>query len=238
MADQRSMRRGGFYWLDGQPYPSVTEIIGVLDKPSLRYWFGQQVYRAFAADPGMSEKDALNAPYRKSEQAKARGTAVHSIVEVAKNIEDFEAWLQKQSEIYKGYGMAFLQWMKDAHPTIIEHERTVVSRKFGYAGTLDLLATLNGNGQRIIVDCKTGKDIYSEAFLQLSAYRQALKEEGVDTIGVAVVLLGEDGSYKYQFSEADLFRQFFACKVIWDWQHQDDVAQTVRYAKGNGHAKA
>jgi len=226
MSDQRSLRRGGFYWYESKPYVSVTQVLEVLDKPALRFWFGQQVYRAFAADPSMSEKDALNAPYRKSEQAKSRGTTVHSIVEVAKNIEDFEKWVQEQDEAYKGYGMAFLRWMKDSHPTIIEHERTVVSKKFGYA------ATLNGNGKRIVVDVKTGKDIYSEAFLQLSAYRQALKEEGIETAGVAVVLLGEDGSYKYQFSDTDLFRQFFACKVIWDWQHADDVAQAMKYANG------
>src|SRR5690606_23091893 len=121
--------------------------------------------------------------------------------EVAKNIEDFEKWVQVQDETYKGYGLGFLRWMQDSHPTIIEHERTVVSKKYGYAGTLDMLVTLNGNGQKIVVDVKTGKDIYSEAFLQLSAYRQALKEEEIETVGTAVVLLGEDGSYKYQFSD-------------------------------------
>jgi len=236
VADQRDSKRGGFYWIGGAPFPSVTEIITVLDKPALRIWFGREVFRAVVADPTIREKEALAAPYKVSDDAKSRGSTIHSIV---------AAWVHSQTYIdgiqekYQGYAKAFYRWIEDNHIAIQEHERTVHSRKFGYAGTLDMLVVLNGTGRKLVVDVKTGKDIYPEAFLQLSAYRQALKEEGLEVDGVAVLLLQDDGGYKFEVNEQDLFRPFFACKVIWDWQHQDEMAQLQKHLqKGNGHAQA
>ncbi len=226
--DMRESRRGGYYWLDNEPYPQVTGILGILDKPALRYWFGRQVYMAVVANPTLSEKEALAAPYKVTEKAQDRGSTIHSIVEAYKHTQEY---IDNVPPEFKGYAQAFYKWTADNHITIQEHERTVVSRKYVYAGTLDLLVTLNGNTEPIVVDVKTGKDIYPEAFLQLSAYRQALKEEGTQTGGVAVLLLQEDGSYKYQFTQCDYFRQFFACKVIWDWQNAEDVQKMKEYAK-------
>jgi hypothetical protein len=228
MANLKSEKRGGYYWIDGKPYASVTGVLDVLDKKPLRYWFGRQVYMAVVANPSLSEKEALAAPYKITSDAQSRGQTIHSIVEAYKHTKEY---IDNVPQEFKGYAQAFYRWTQDNRVTIVEHERTVVSKKYGYAGTCDLLVKLNGNGTPIVVDCKTGKDIYPEAFLQLSAYRQALKEEGTTTAGVAVLLLQEDGSHKYQFSEKDYFRQFFACKVIWDWQNQDDIAKMREYAK-------
>ena len=56
-------------------------------------------------------------------------------------------------------------------------EFTVVSHKYGYAGTADLLAEVNG--VLTLVDWKTGKSVYREAHLQNAAYRQAVREMGL-----------------------------------------------------------
>src|SRR5208282_6385084 len=53
-------------------------------------------------------------------------------------------------------------------------EFTVVSKKYGYAGTADLLAEVDG--VLTLVDWKTGKAVYKEAHLQNAAYRNALQE--------------------------------------------------------------
>lgn len=226
--DQRNGRRGGFYWLDGKPYPSVTHILDVVAKPQLQYWFGQQVYRATIADPSISEKDALNAPYALSKKAGARGSTVHSIVEVFKHTDTFETFMETVVPDYAGYARTFWRWVQEYRPEIEEHERTVVSRKHGYAGTLDMIAHINGH--KLIVDAKTGKDIYPNFWLQLSAYRQALKEEGTEVDGVAVLLLGEEG-YKYEVSTQDHFRTFFACKVLWEYANSETLVQLNGYAK-------
>ncbi len=230
-SDLRLSRRGGFYWLDGIPYPSVTHVIGILDKPALRFWYGREVYRAMVADPSLSEKEALNKPYEVSESAKDRGSTVHSIV---------EAWRQNQvyldnvPEPFRGYAQGFYKWVEDNHTEIVEHERTVVSKEHGYAGTLDLLIKLNGNELPLVADVKTGKGIYDEAWLQLSAYRQALAEQGVKTAGIAVVLLQDNGSYKFEHQAEDHFPQFLACKTLWEWQNREDLAKLAKYSRSNG----
>ena len=229
--DFRDARRGGYYWLDDKPFVSVTHVLTVLDKPGLLQWFGREVWRAMVADPTLSEKEALSAPFRISDQAKSRGQTIHSIVEAYKHTRNY---IEGIPERYRGFAQAFYRWTQDNRVRIVEHERTVVSHKYGYAGTLDLLVEMNGGEKPIIIDCKTGKDIYPESFLQLAAYRQALKESGQETAGMAVLLLKEDGSYKYEFSEKDLFRQFFACLVLFEWLHAEEIAKLRAYAKKGG----
>ena len=112
-ADKRSTRRGGCYWIEGKPFISVTQIISVIDKPSLRFWFGKQVYLAMAKDPSLSQQEALAAPYKVSDKTKARGTTVHSIVESWKaGTFDIDG---KVADEFKGYSQAFKEWAKDVN---------------------------------------------------------------------------------------------------------------------------
>lgn len=212
-------RRGGFYFIEGKPYISVTKALEVLDKPALRYWFGQEVYRAMLKDPSLDEKTALAAPYKVSDTAKNRGTTVHSIVESWKTTGGVV-----ENEQYKGYADAFRSWIDDNHITLKEHERTVISHKYGYAGTLDLLAGVSGSGKTWLIDIKTGKDIYPEAFLQLSAYKQALAEENVQVDEIAVLLLRENGKYKFEKGE-DQLDIFLNTINIWKWKNKELIAK-------------
>ena len=214
-------RRGGFYWLDNNPYASVTNIIGILDKPALRYWFGKTVYRAFAANPNLSEKEALSAPWKLSGGAKDRGSTVHSIVESWKQTKKHITTIPKK---FRGYAEAFYKFVQTNHVEIQEHEKTVVSKVYNFAGTLDILAKLNTNKKPMIIDVKTGKGLYPEVELQLSAYRQALKEEGI-VADMAALLLREDGTYQFAEYKTDRLDQFLACYTIWRWQNEEKLAQ-------------
>ena len=229
---RQSNRRGGFYWdKNGKPYISVTTILQVIDKPALRYWFGKEVYRAMTVDPSLSEKDALAAPYRSSKTAMSRGTTVHSIVEAYKHTKKY---LENVPEDFKPYAQAFYTWFQDNDVEIIENEKTVVSKKYGYAGTLDLVVKFKKNGRTLIADVKTGKDIYTDVFLQLSAYKQAYEENGGDEVGIGVILLstGADGkpTGKYKFEEGDYcFEEFLAARKIWIWQNQSLIESVKKH---------
>lgn len=214
--DQREQRRGGFYWKDGKPYVSVTNVLKVLDKPALRYWFGREVYRAMVIDPTLEEAVALSAPYKVSDEAKSRGTTIHSIVEAYKA----SGAQITPPEQFKGYAEAFYSWVKDYKMTIVEHEKTLFDEVNKVAGTMDLLT--KNNGDTWVIDVKTGKDIYDEAFLQVSAY---MKMSGANRGGV--LLLQEDG--KYKFAECpDYFNYFLATKTIWEFVNRE-VCKKVGY---------
>jgi len=227
--NKTNKRRGGFYFLNDRPYVSVTTVLEIIDKPALRWWFGQQVYLAMLKNPSLSQKEALSAPYRTSDKAKNRGTTVHSIVEAyKKGVFDID---KKVIADYSGYAKAFKKWVKETNAKVLDNERSVVSEKYKYAGTLDLLAVLNGNKIPTIVDIKTGKDIYPEAFLQLSAYKQALVEnKGIDeACDISVLLLKEDGTYKYEVGHYD-FEAFLACKKIWENKYRKTLLK-IGYLK-------
>lgn len=217
--NRKSERRGGFYWENGEPFVTVTTVLNVIDKSALRYWFGKQVYLAMVKNPGLGEQEALNAPNLVSDSAKNRGTAIHSIVEAYKHSKEY---LDSVPELYRGHAKAFYKWMEDSNIEILRNEKTVISKKYGYAGTLDLLVKSGNSGRTYIVDIKTGKDIYPEAYIQLSAYKQALEEEGIAVDGLAVLLLRDTGNYKLGQGE-DCFPVFLAAKQIWEWKNAELV---------------
>jgi hypothetical protein len=218
--DNRGQRRGQFYWLEKKPYVSVTNVLKVIDKPALRYWFGKEVFLAMSKDPTLSQSEALSAPYRTSDKAKARGTTVHSIVEAYKVKQTV---IDKTIEDYQGYADAFHKWVSDNTMEILENEKTVISKTHGFAGTLDL--TARKNGDLWIIDAKTGKDIYLEAHLQLSAYKHALIEDyGVEVDRMGIVLLREDGTYKFE-EATDNFEIFLAAKKIWYFLNKEECGK-------------
>lgn len=224
--DMKSQRRGGFYWLDNSPYVSVTNCLSIIDKPALRYWVGKMVWEAMIAKPTLSLEEAMSAAYGKNKDAKERGTNVHTVVEsytrYDKKLPEFEKYINNSlPEDISGYGKAFLKWIGDVSPTIVANEKTVSSDQYKYAGTLDMIADIGTERKRrLIVDIKTGKDIYPEAYLQLSAYKEALKEKGFEVDGVAVLLLSNKGTYKFEEGEPQL-DIFLAAQKIWLWKNQD-----------------
>jgi hypothetical protein len=230
---RESNRRGGFYWMKGKPYVSVTNVLKVLDKPALVYWSNREIYRAMMVNPGLSQEEAMAAPYKTSDAAKSRGTTVHSLVENYKHGLDY---LEKVDAFFKPYAEAFHSFVEDHKLEVIENERSVISKKYGYAGTLDMLAHIGGTDKVYIFDIKTGKDVYPEAFLQMSAYRQALDEAGVKVDGMGVILLktGQNGkptgTYKFEQGE-DCFPVFKAALEIWKWKNADLIESIKKNIK-------
>jgi len=206
MADRRNIRRGGFYWADKKPYISVTTVLGIIDKPALRHWYGQSVYQAMVKDPELSEKDALAAPYQKNKKAMSRGSTIHSIIEAYKTSGASER-VEMMPRQYQKYAMAFYDFMRDFEPELIDQEKTLFCEKPRIAGTLDIYADVKG--KKHIIDVKTGKDIYRETGLQLSAYAHMMRESGkpVDYISCLLLETGHDdfptGNYKFQTMTED-----------------------------------
>lgn len=84
---------------------------------------------------------------------------------------------------------AFKDWKKDNSLKINDVkdiERRVIDFEHGYAGTVDLIAELNGNSG--VIDVKTTTTISRQHSLQTAAYMMAYnKEHGVSLDGKSVV---------------------------------------------------
>jgi hypothetical protein len=215
-------RRGGFYWLEGKPYLSVTTILKVIDKPALMYWFGREVYYGMLQDPSMDERSALAMPYKTSDKAKSRGTTVHSIVEAFKSTEKR---IENIPIDFRDYAMAFYDFMGDHNIQILESEKSMVDKEHKIAGTLDMYAKIGG--KHMVVDVKTGKDIYMESGLQMSAYAHMKRKEApVDEIATLLLETGKDGKptgkYKFQTMPDD-FEAFLACKRVYEYVNQEKL---------------
>lgn len=215
-------RRDSFYWImeNGKevPYVSVTNVLSILDKPALKYWFGKEVYMAMVIDPSMGEKAALASPYQKSKKAMDRGSTVHSIIEAWKTTEDISKTMPSE---YKGYARAFMDWIKEYEVEVIENERTVISKKYGYGGTMDMLAKIKGSEHPFVIDFKTNDkaNLYDEVEVQLSAYSHALEDEGIKIGGRMAIALAPD-SQKTVRQYVDRFDEFLACRKLWLWKNK------------------
>ena len=200
-------------------YSGVTSVIGdVLAKPALVQWAANEqrsadlevVYANYGLlDP--KEYDSLGqyakafeqqagrpgAFRRKAQAAADRGTTVHALA---------EAWIRKglglpyevpeAGEVEKQMFRGVVSWLTDHKVEPLRTERRLVNDELRYAGTMDLLA--NVEGHPALVDFKTGKPVKGEPYLEWSlqsaAYRGALASCGFDDIRSYIVVLYRDGS--------------------------------------------
>jgi hypothetical protein len=111
---------------------------------------------------------------------------------------------------------AFMDWEKANEVIYLESEKKVYSKKYKYAGTLDIVAKVNG--RMSVVDLKTSKAIYVDYWLQTAAYQQAYQEEtGIDIKNRWIVNIRKDGSLETAQSEefeADL-RGFLGAHLLY-----------------------
>lgn len=215
--NQTNDRRGGCYFIGQQPpYISVTEITSkIIDKPQLRYWYGKMVYEEVIKNPYIDEAEALAAPSKATRKAANRGTTIHSLIEAHKKTG---VVIETVPDELKGYASAFYDWTSKNNLEILESERTVFNEEYKYAGTLDMLAKLNG--ETVVLDFKTNKTatIYDEAHLQVSAYQHSLPE----MYPAYIVALAPDGTWT-QSKARDAFNIFLHALSVYAFINQEKL---------------
>lgn len=206
------LKTTGGYVIDGKKVPRVTTICGVIAKPGLYYWYGKH---------GTKKCKEI------SQKSTEFGSLFHRLAELRMdgqkvNIKQYESDMQ-------GCYHAFIKWYKHREFGHVETEVILHSQKYGYAGTCDLAATIDGKVG--VVDWKTGADMYLEHLLQVSAYMVAFKEmTGVTPQFGGVLIVGKGSMYLYrQFSwklAERLHHYFLAAFALWKWQHKDWMSKT------------
>lgn len=154
--DIKTFKEENGYEIDGIWYPRVTAIVGIKAKPAL--------YQFYAALPDFATGEAIKA------KSAEEGTLVHDTI---------EAILRKEPVVIpdsiKPAISAFMRFYSSND--IIPHkiEERVVSKNHRYAGTMDVLAEVNG--VLGVLDVKTSIAVYRDYSIQTSAYIEALKED-------------------------------------------------------------
>jgi hypothetical protein len=213
--------------------PGVTSITGNLPKPFLQYW-GQKLVAEEAVDNLGSitqlmvagNRDAAidmlkRAPQRSTGNAAQTGTEVHGLAERLNRGEDlgqvhpdFEPWINQ-----------YRNFLEDWQPEFLEVESTVWSDTYGYAGTLDGICRIDGD--LLLWDLKTGKGVYPEVGLQLSAYAHAdyiLAPDGdqreIPDVTYGAVLHLRPDHYELRpvrIDEEDVFATFRSLIHVTEW---------------------
>lgn len=198
-----------YHLADGAIIPSVTTILGVLDKPGLPHW---------AWECG---KEGLD--YREVRDAAGRvGTIAHYLI--ACHLKGEEAdYLIPPDEADKAERCLrkYLAWEKEHPLSPVMIETPLISEEFRYGGTPDLLAELNG--EFVLVDFKTGGAIYDSYFYQVAAYRQLLTEQGWPVASARILRISADDSD---------FEEVVKTNLDVEWQIFQHCLEIYRLQKG------
>lgn len=220
----RTVSRGRIYTINGLNLWSVTTIIGNgLPKPAIAGWQARTIAEFAVANHKqlatmlagvrlrrspdgaflISDPDAIDAavtwlkesPWRESKRKMDVGSAVHA---------EAEAYILKVPRpepdgIIAPYLDSFRHFLEDFEPEILASEATVYSPAESYAGTLDAIVRIGG--RVILLDYKTGKDIYPDVCLQLAAYKNA--EFVLLPDGTSEPMLAIDGAAALHLREFD-----------------------------------
>lgn len=202
-----------YHLKSGEIVPSVTTVLSILSKPALIHW---------AWDCGMKGED-----YRKvRDNAADIGTLAHYLIrchlrgETPDTAEYSPANLSKAETCL----LRYWDWEKGKNLKPLMIEQPLVSERYGYGGTIDCLAKVDGD--LVLIDHKTGKAIYNEMFYQLAAYKHLLWEAAPysDLNRAMILRIGKEESEGFEVREAgnletewDIFQ---ACLQIWKLQHQ------------------
>ena len=198
---------------NGTKVPGTTTIIGLLAKPALLKW---------ANNLGLQGIDCFKYRDDKAEI----GTLAHYLIMCYLKGEkpDTKDYTANQINQAENSILSFWEWEKSHPLKPILIETPLVSEKYCYGGTIDLLAEVNGDV--CLIDFKTGKGIFPEMGYQLAAYRQLLIENDFQVDNARILRIGRD--------EDEGFEEKLFTSLSKEWQifyHLREIYKLIKEGK-------
>lgn len=213
------------YRANGKIVPSVTTVIGILDKPALVAWSAKITAQWLLKRINLIKKGALaysvgdegevyqaarTEHMRETSKAGKIGTSAHKAVE--KWVKYGKKPTKSSSEATRTAFDAFERWANNIglkRGGCLGSEIRLYSKKYGYAGTLDLLAYLDG--KLYLIDVKTSNNFYEPDMpMQLAAYAHAVEEMyGVEVEGLGVIRLDKETGNPHWKDYSKYRKEFF-----------------------------
>ncbi len=213
-----------YYKLDGTRVVGASTISKChpLPRPLLNWYMGQAgeyvASKMKAVDAGTIElkdvlKESKTAFNEVLDDTADIGTFVHEYAYVYETDGDIKEVRKKivghkdETKIENGI-RAFVDWKETNHDDILKSEEIIASVKYQFGGKFDTLR--KRDGKVILGDYKTSKGFYPEQFIQLGAYKIALKEWlDIDVDGIEVLRFGKDGEFDTKLiTDKDIIRRF------------------------------
>lgn len=176
-------------------FPSVTQILDVLRKIGLEFWF---------------KKNTLDFITRESEKGKLIGTQIHEAIQSHIETDKVSIKTEYADEVMNAL-KSFMLFKKE-HPEIKlkRSEMQLTSLVYGYNGTMDVEGEISGLD--VPGDWKSGQakeeekpTIYDEHIYQVAAYLKAYNEvlSKKATEAFIVVLAKDKVAYNYRLITAE-----------------------------------
>lgn len=171
------------YTIDGKRPPSVTGIIGIMDKSrALVPWALEEATKSLLPRLGkkLTEAELVKAVFssqEKKDKAADIGTAIHEWCEnyiLSEMGRGDVPEMPKDKAVQIG-AEAFMAWHDEHKVKFLSSERVVYSRKHNYIGTLDIEAKVDG--KLCLIDLKSSNGLYNSVRMQTAAYVKADEEE-------------------------------------------------------------
>lgn len=235
------------YYFNGRgPWPGVTSITDVLDKPQLTNWKREQVALLAIqyAERLLEDRQANNAEASvrfllgsrdAGRDARDRGTRIHAVL---------DAMLRRQPATVLPGDVGAVEgarlWLNEHNVQPLAIEMFLINEALGYGGTCDLIADIAG--EIWLLDWKTSKSVanaqgklYVEHNLQLEAYRRAEymalpgddqphEIPAITRCGILHVTDTGTRLYEADITEDD-WTTFRACLWIYNWQKHSGKAR-------------
>ena len=206
--------------------PHVTAVLGILRRPGLEYWFKWNTAAFCDAE---------------SNRGKEIGKTIHQAIQQHIEQDEMKFETDYPDEV-KNCLKGFFAFKKE-YPKIKlkKAEMAVVSKKHGYCGTLDCIAT--EGDKLILLDWKnsTAKKedrpkIYSEYEFQISAYVAAYNEQekaNIEKAGI-LVLAKDKVAFNYMtiqkpVMDAMLSEVFLPALSIYNFQQKDKKSNRRKF---------
>ena len=228
------------YYMNGKgPWPGVTTVTDVLDKPALLKWHKEQVAAAAVehADRLVLDKAAGNvdaaiafllATRNAGTTGRERGSRIHATLEQLVRRETLAIDGRDQAAI-----AGARTWLNENSVKPLEVESFLINETLGYGGTCDLIASIDG--ATWLLDWKTSESVawpdgrvYDDMKLQLAAYARAefigrigdaerYALPSIERYGILHVTDGGTRLYPADVTEDDWIA-FRACLRLYQWR--------------------
>lgn len=166
-----------YYLSDGSQVPGVTTVVDLLSKPALARWSNQLGLEGVEMGKYLDETAHI-------------GTLTHYVISCGLRGEtpQLDSYTVEQVQRAEPSCQAWDRWRRDRaiRPLLVEQQ--LVSERFGFGGTVDLVAEVDDTVT--LLDVKTGREIYDHHRIQVAAYVALAAENGHRVDDARVLRLG------------------------------------------------